>query len=72
MLRRLDELEVDLIARRQRAEEEGWQGEIEGIELTLGSLRGKRDAVNRRISRSHDLGIPTPGALNPSSAPQSG
>ncbi|MCV7226475.1 site-specific integrase [Mycolicibacterium komossense] len=60
MLHRLDEIEADLIARRQRADNEGWQGEIEGIELTLGFLRGKRGDVNGRIRRSHDLGIPTP------------
>lgn len=62
MLHRLDELEVDLIARRQRADDEGWQGEIEGIELTLGFLRGKRDGVTRRVSRSCDLGMPTSAA----------
>jgi hypothetical protein len=71
MLHRLDELEVDLIARRHRADEKGWQGEIEGIELTLSSLRGKRDGVNRRISRSQDSGIPSLGALNASSTSQS-
>ncbi|MBK6043490.1 hypothetical protein [Streptomyces sp. MBT55] len=32
---RLDEIETDLIARRARAEAEGWVGEIEGIDLTL-------------------------------------
>lgn len=72
MLRRLDELEADLIARRQRADEEGWQGEIEGIELTLGFLRDKRDGVTRRVNRSHDLGIPSLGALNSSSGSQFG
>jgi hypothetical protein len=54
MLHRVDDLEADLIARRQRADDEGWQGEIEGIELTLDFLRGKRDDVTRRLRRTHD------------------
>ncbi|MDX1886877.1 site-specific integrase [Mycolicibacterium sp. 120270] len=65
MLHRLDDLEADLIARRQRADDEGWQGEIEGIELTLGFLRGKRQDVTRRLNRTHDLGMPIPAAPTP-------
>jgi hypothetical protein len=49
MLGRLDELEADLLARRQRAETEGWTGEVEGIDLTLTFLRTKRDDTQRRI-----------------------
>ena len=37
MLPRLDELKEDFVARRGRAEHEGWLGEIEGINLTLAS-----------------------------------
>jgi hypothetical protein len=44
MLPRLDEIEGDLLARRVRAEAEGWLGEIKGIDLTLSFLRQKRDA----------------------------
>jgi hypothetical protein len=58
-LHRLDDIESDLIARRERAEDEGWHGEIEGIDLTLDFLRGKRADVKRRVRRSHDLGFPT-------------
>lgn len=47
MILRLDELEADLIARRERAETEGWKGEVDGLELTLGHLRDKRDRVIR-------------------------
>lgn len=65
MLHRLDDLEADLIARRQRADDEGWLGEIEGIELTLGFLRGKREDVSRRSNRTHDLGIPSSAASTP-------
>ncbi|MCX4970867.1 site-specific integrase [Streptomyces sp. NBC_00654] len=59
MLPRLDEIEVDLLARRARAEAEGWLGEIEGIDLTLSFLRQKRDQT-RRLARVApvDLGIP--------------
>jgi len=58
MLHRLDDIENDLIARRQRAGDEGWQGEIEGIDLTLGFLRGKRTDVKRRLRRSPISGSP--------------
>jgi site-specific recombinase XerD len=47
MITRLDELEADLIARRSRAHHEGWLGEIEGLDLTLSHLRGKRDQSRR-------------------------
>lgn len=61
MLPRLDELEEDLIARRERAVEEGWQGEIEGLDLTLTFLRGKREQTRRfRRSEPVELGLPHP------------
>jgi hypothetical protein len=47
MIHRLDELEADLIARRGRAHQEGWRGEIEGLDHTLSHLRGKRDQARR-------------------------
>ncbi len=34
---RLDELEADLLVHRQRAIDEGWRGEVEGLDLTLRS-----------------------------------
>ncbi len=55
MIGRLDELEADLVARRSRAHQEGWIGEIEGLELTLSHLRGKRDQA-RRLSQATGLG----------------
>lgn len=59
MLGRLEELETDLVARLQRAEEENWLGEIEGINLTLAFLRTKRDEALRRARRPEvNLGIP--------------
>jgi len=61
MLPRLDEIEEDLLARRKRAVTEGWQGEIEGIDLTLNFLRSKREQTSRfqRVG-AVDLGIPHP------------
>lgn len=59
MLGRLDELEEDLLARRQRALGEGWRGEVDGIDLTLTFLRGKRDQVRRAAARGPvSLGMP--------------
>jgi hypothetical protein len=59
MLPRLDEIEEDLLARRQRAISEGWRGEVEGLELTLAFLRSKRDQARRAASMGTvSLGMP--------------
>jgi hypothetical protein len=62
MAPRLDEIEQDLVDRRARAVAEGWRGEIEGIDLTLTFLRGKRAQAQRTASAGRpgrtDLGIP--------------
>jgi hypothetical protein len=55
MIGRLDELEADLIARRGRAQREGWLGEIEGLDLTLSHLRGKQEQT-RRLARASGFG----------------
>lgn len=47
MLSRLTEIEHDLVRRRERAEQEAWLGEIEGIDLTLSFLRQKRSETER-------------------------
>ncbi|PKZ63539.1 integrase [Gordonia terrae] len=59
MLPRLDDIETSLLERRDRAHTENWLGEIEGIDLTLSFLRGKRTEVQRRLRRHTDLGLPT-------------
>lgn len=60
MLGRLDELEGDLLARRARAESEGWVGEIEGIDLTLTFLVEKRlRAARQNRPAPSSLGMPT-------------
>uniref|UniRef100_UPI003CD0C111 hypothetical protein n=1 Tax=Saccharothrix mutabilis TaxID=33921 RepID=UPI003CD0C111 len=70
MLARLDELETDLLARRTRAQAEGWGGEIEGIDMTLTFLRAKRDDTQRRLRRpAVNLGIPTSKEANERAAP---
>ncbi len=58
MLARLDEIEADLLTRRERAQTEGWHGEIEGLNLTLSFLRNKR-AHTQRFTRRVQLGLPT-------------
>ncbi|MGX1675424.1 recombinase [Streptomyces sp. NPDC055400] len=62
MITPLEEIEIDLLARRARAEAEGWLGEIEGIELTLTLLRQKHAEAVRLagVPRTVDLGIPSP------------
>jgi hypothetical protein len=61
MIRRLDDIESDLLSRRARAESEGWLGELEGLDLTLRYLADKR-AESQRLSRvvsTVTLGMPT-------------
>jgi hypothetical protein len=60
MLTRLDELETDLLARRSRAHDEGWLGEIDGLDLTLSFLRQKRDQA-RRLAHSARVNLGMPG-----------
>jgi hypothetical protein len=61
MLSRLDELEKDLVLRRQRAEDEGWLGEVDGIDKTLTFLHAKRDEAQRALRRPVvTLGLPKP------------
>lgn len=54
---RLQELETDLLARRERALTKGWHGGLEGLDLTLQFLHDKRADI-QRIARS-----PIPTAL---------
>jgi hypothetical protein len=60
MLPRLDEIETDLLDRRARAEQEGWLGEIEGIDLTLTFLRQKREE-SQRLARIAPVNLGMPG-----------
>ena len=57
MLPRLDELETDLQARRERASAEGWLGEIEGIDLTLRLLREKQATAQRVRANAASSGV---------------
>ncbi|MEU4196873.1 hypothetical protein AB0E69_33575 [Kribbella sp. NPDC026611] len=54
VLPRLDELEADLVQRRDHAAASGWKGEVEGIDLTSTFLRSKRVQTRRSVS----LGMP--------------
>lgn len=47
MLTHLDEIETDLLACRDQIQVDGWIGELEGIDLTLAFLRGRREEANR-------------------------
>jgi site-specific recombinase XerD len=59
MIPRLDEIEADLKRRRKRAADEGWIGEIEGIDLTLSFLDSKRSEAIRWDRRRIPLEIPS-------------
>jgi integrase len=67
MLPRLDEIETDLVARRGRAEQEGWLGEVDGLDLTLTFLRQKREDT-RRLARIAPVGLGMPG-VRPAASP---
>jgi len=71
MLARLDELEEDLLARRRRAVEEGWQGEVNGLDLTLAFLRSKRDQT-RRMQQAGTVTLGLPKLPHQRSAPTAG
>lgn len=60
MLPRLDELEADLLERMDRAEREGWNGELDGLEITLDLLRSKRNETLRMTATTErvSLGMP--------------
>ncbi len=58
MIDRLDEIHTDLLARRDHACTQGWLGEIEGIDLTLRFLAGKRAETLRLARFSHDTVTP--------------
>jgi Phage integrase family len=66
MIGRLDQIHADLLTRREHARTQGWLGEIEGIDLTLRFLSGKRAETLRLARSSHDtatsIGMPTIGA----------
>ncbi|MFE1479019.1 recombinase [Streptomyces cyaneofuscatus] len=57
----MEEIERDLLTRRERAEHEGWKGEIEGIDLTLQLLRQKHADATRFARRATQvpLGMPS-------------
>lgn len=59
MIDRLDEINTDLISRRELAQTNGWLGELEGIDLTLRFLQDRR-ADAQRLARlgSTNLGMP--------------
>ena len=64
MLPRLDEIEDDLMARRARADQEAWLGEVEGIDLTLTFLRKKREET-KRLTRIAPVDLGTPVVAPP-------
>jgi site-specific recombinase XerC len=68
MLPRLDEIEDDLLARRTRAEQESWLGEVEGTDLTLRFLRTKREET-RRLARVAPVDLGMPQLTNATRAP---
>ena len=72
-LPRLEEIEDNLPARRARAHQEAWLGEVEGIDLTITCLRQKRDQTQRlaRIAPA-DLGMPATAGSAPKPGPPGG
>jgi hypothetical protein len=61
--RRLGEIIVNLRERIAEARENGWLGEVEGLQVSLGHARDKMAAIRRATSPGTtsitDLGIPT-------------
>ncbi|WP_406416640.1 recombinase [Streptomyces sp. NBC_00873] len=65
MIIRLEEIEQDLLGRRERAEQEGWKGEIEGIDLTLQLLRQKHADATRFARRASQVPLGMPSVCPP-------
>ena len=60
MIGRFDEIDADLVLRREKAQAEGWHGELEGIDLTRRFLREKiRDASRIAGMPILSLGMPS-------------
>jgi hypothetical protein len=66
MLPRLQLIEADLHTRRDHAHSQGWQGEIEGIDLTLHHLAAKRQQAQRHpwATATHPLPSACPPTLS--------
>lgn len=59
MISRLDEINEDLISRRELAQTKGWLGELEGIDLTLRFLQDKRAGAQRLSTLGpRNIGMP--------------
>jgi hypothetical protein len=58
MLPRMQQLQDDLVARRRRAVDEGWLGEVDGIDLTLRLLREKQAGAAKLTRRTVEVGMP--------------
>lgn len=60
MIERLNEIEEDLLNRRDRALENGWTGEVEGLDLTLRFLTDKREESQRLSKTTRQIGLAAP------------
>ena len=69
MVGRLDEVEEDLLSRRERAQREGWRGEIEGLDLTLRFRRDKRAEVVRMQATTREVSLAMPSLRPQTLAP---
>lgn len=67
---RLAEICDNLTARIAEAEQKGWLGEVEGLQVSLAGAREKLAQIDRRRQNTTtDLGIPAfPGSQAPSQA----
>ncbi|GAP55141.1 hypothetical protein AHiyo6_17060 [Arthrobacter sp. Hiyo6] len=64
MIDRLDEINTDLIARREVAQTRGWLGELEGIDLTLQFLQDKRADAHRLARAAQPTSASRPSATD--------
>lgn len=64
MIGRLDEIREDLVLRRKKAQNEGWLGELEGIDLTRRFL-DEKIADARRIATSPITSLGMPSTRHP-------
>jgi hypothetical protein len=57
---RLIEVRDNLIARVAEARQEGWLGEVDGLQISLAGARQKMDQIEQMTARSTDAHLDTP------------
>lgn len=67
---RLAEIRDNLIARIAEAEQEGWFGEVEGLQVSLAGAEDKLTQIDRRCQQDSTVHLGLPVVASPAVAPE--